>query len=283
MALPLQAAPPSEEDLLRRSGELFQRGQWHEVVTESMRYRYYYPQGNYGRRLTLLEGRAHMAMNDYASALRTVAPVINRDEYGEARYLLGLFRLHAGSAGFARRDFERYCTEHSSGIYREKAGRYRLYAMALTPDFPVALDEMKALKREDMKFTEWQALAEIRSSIESEIARGQRRRGISFAGSLLLPGFGHAYTGHWGTAILSFVSTVAPAAAGFWSWNRGDLFNSFFFGAMSLYFYQNNLRMSVLRVQEFNSHDRYYKEVREHLHSITGYEIRYGVSAGKAY
>lgn len=85
---------------------------------------------------------------------------------------------------------------------------------------------------------------------------------ISVAGSILVPGFGHFYTGRYLTGLLSFATNAVLIFLIYDAWRDDNSFRMLVFGAAELAFYQYSVYSAVRNVYEYNSREAFFKSVR---------------------
>lgn len=265
-ALAPQLCKASERELLDLASEHIERREYYSAITEMMRYQFLYPGGRHYAESMLLMGRAYFRGGNYYQATALMESCYSRygktPEGGQALIGLGSMRLLGGSPELAYRSFREYALIHPRGPYMQEASLGIAYARALQYDLPGALragDEY-GLDFPGGRYVE--NLKEFRYLIESEVNRPRKSLALSVAGSILVPGFGHFYTGKYLTGLLSLATNAVLIFLIYDAWRDDNRFRMLVFGAAELAFYQYSLYSAIRNVYEYNSREAFNKSVR---------------------
>ncbi len=268
LALPVYAGENNNHvhPLLRQARQHMDNRQYYHAITEIMRYQHLYPDGSDHATSKLMMGIAYYNGNNYYRATSLLAQCYNtnrdRPQGERALYYLGTIRLKEGSPFFAYRTIQEYTYIYPDGEFREISSLHSCYALALMDDYDRALQGIHDFLQEypDTEFRQ-EALT-LEEDIRQQVNRPQKSPLAAFAGSLLLPGFGHFYTGNYATGFLSFFTNAGLIYLIYDGYRDGDVFRTAFFGFLELSFYQYSLINGVRSVHEYNSHSEYYRTLR---------------------
>lgn len=259
-------ARAGEKELVDLSMLHYNKGEYYNSITESMRYQYNYPQGKYYAEAILIMGNAYFKGDNYykASAAYTecYSKYANTPEGEEALLRLGYIRIIKGSPYFAYRSLQEYRYIYDNGRYIEDAEAALCYAGALMDDLPGAKENIQAYrdKYPEGKYTE--ELNNLNKLIDSEINKTKKSVWVSVAGSVFLPGFGHFYTGKYKIGLLSFFSNAALISLFCHSYKNNNKFGMLIFGIGELSFYQYSLYSAISNVYEYNSDKNFRKSIK---------------------
>ena len=107
-----------------------------------------------------------------------------------------------------------------------------------------------------------QEIREFRYKIDTEINRPRKSVWVSVLGSIVIPGFGHFYTGKYEVGILSFVSNAVLIGLFYDAYKDKSKARMILFGLGEFSFYQYSLYSSISNVYEYNSRESFYKSVQ---------------------
>ena len=256
----------NEHPLLQQASRHMGNRQYYHAITELMRYQHLYPHGKDYPASTLMMGMAYYHGNNYYRATSLLAQCYNtnrdRPEGEKALYYLGTIRLREGSPFFAYRTIQEYTYIYPDGKFREISSLHSCYALALMDDYDRALQGIHDFLQEypDTEFRQ-EALT-LEEDIRQQVNRPQKSPLGAFVGSLLMPGFGHFYTGNYAAGFLSFFTNAGLIYLIYDGYRDGDVFRTAFFGFLELSFYQYSLISGVRSVHEYNSRNEYYRTLR---------------------
>ena len=255
----------SEQKIINLIDYYNENSEYYNAITESMRYQYLYPDGEYYSMSMLLMGEAYYKGGNYYSATNTLALCYerfkNRSEGEKALKNLGQIRLIEGSPYFAFQTFQEYQYIYGKGEYREEVSVNICYAMALMNDFEGAESSIDDYFQKYPNGNYLTSVKELQVQIDNEINRPRKNRWISLIGSIFIPGFGHFYTGKYDVGFFSLLTNAALMYMVYDGYRDGDNFRMILFGLAELSFYQHSLYFSQINVSEYNSSNNFYKSV----------------------
>ncbi len=256
----------SERELIDLANDLIERREYYSAITEMMRYQFLYPGGKRYAESMLIMGKAYFRGGNYYLATAVVESCYSRfgrtPEGQQALIGLGSMRLLSASPEPAYRSFREYALIHPGGMLSQEASIGIAYARALQYDLTGAMraDDDYRSAFPDGRYVE--NLRQFRYLIESEVNRPRKSMVISVAGSILVPGFGHFYTGRYLTGLLSFATNAVLIFLIYDAWRDDNSFRMLVFGAAELAFYQYSVYSAVRNVYEYNSREAFFKSVR---------------------
>ncbi|MFW5770484.1 MAG: hypothetical protein ACOCX9_03520 [Spirochaetota bacterium] len=261
-----RACAADSHPLLQQAERHIENRQYYHAVTELMRYQFIYPGGEDYYESMLMMGKAYYLGDNYYRATQVMAECYNtaRDtgEGEKALYFLGIIRLKSGSPFFAYRTIQEYMYIYPEGPYNELSQLHACHALALMNDHQKALDGIHEFldKYPQTQYRE-EALT-LEKNIIEQVNRPRKSPLAAFLGSLVIPGFGHFYTGNIGVGLLSFFTNAGLIYLIYDGYTDGDMFRAAFFGFIELSFYQYSLFNGVRSVHEYNSDNEYYNTIR---------------------
>lgn len=252
--------------LLQQAERHIDNRQYYHAVTEIMRYQYIYPRGNEYYESMLMMGKAYYLGDNYYQATQVMAECYNaaRDtgEGEKALYFLGTMRLKSGSPFFAHRTIQEYMYIYPDGSYSEISQLHACHALAMMNDHRKALDGIHEFLEKYPQTGYREEALTLEKNIMEQVNRPRKSPLAAFLGSLVMPGFGHFYTGNIGMGLLSFFTNAGLIYLIYDGYTDGDMFRAAFFGFIELSFYQYSLITGVRSVHEYNSDREYYNTLR---------------------
>lgn len=255
-----------EHDLIKFAELTYGKTEYYNTITSLMRYQYLYPHGRYYARSMLLMGKAYYKGDNYRRAVEVLTSTYSRfpdqDEGEESLYLLGRMRLITASPFYALRSFQEYLHIYEKGRFREEAIFSSCYSYALSPALSLAQRKINEYKKEYPQGKRLEEVDLLEKSIQYEINRPKKSVGVSVAGSILLPGFGHFYTGNYSTGFLSFFTNALLIYLVYDGYRNERRAQMLVFGLAEFSFYQYSIYEGVRSVNRCNSREDFYKKVR---------------------
>ena len=260
------SAPAGEKELIRLAETHMRCSDYYSSITELKRYQNCYPRGSLFPESMLLLGQAFYLNDNYSQSLESFTECHSKfpdTSAGEkALYLRGHSRLLSYSNLYALRDFQKYQFLYKDGLFREKVSLQACYAAALAGNPDMALQKIREYNSAYPEGTYKKNSALLQKQIEAERTRPNKSVWIATAGSAILPGFGHFYTGKYTTGILSLATNAVLITLTCCNYINGNMFQALFFGFVEFNFYQYSLYSAARNVHEYNSRDSYYKKIR---------------------
>ncbi|MFC1670471.1 tol-pal system YbgF family protein [Spirochaetota bacterium] len=238
----------------------------YNAITELLRYRYLYPRGEFYSQSIILTGKAYFKGGNYGHSSayfsRGYKKYPSERAGQEGLYFLGYIRLLHGSPFLALNTFREYRYVYKDGEFKEKTALGICYSLALTGNFKSSLSEIGRYKKEfPGNIHSWEVRT-LEKEIKDEMNRPEKSVVLSTLGSLVIPGFGHFYTGSYGKGFLALFTNalcIYLMADGFM---KNNLFQGFFFTFVEASFYQYSLYSAVREVREYNSRKGFNRRVR---------------------
>lgn len=244
----------------------YKNREYYAAITEVMRLKHLYPKSSYIPKSFFLAGKAYYLGGNYSMAVNELDLCFSlykkTSEAEDALNMVSYIRLREGSPLYALYSINLYRQTYPSGRYNEDTSLNNCYISAFTSDLNLALDEVKKFR---VAFPEGKLAdeaAHLESEIIREINRPKKSLFVSVGGSILIPGFGHFYTGHYAEGVLSFITTTALAFLSYDGYRARNNFRMIFFGVAGLSFYQYSIVSAVNNVDEYNSRDGFIKRLR---------------------
>ncbi len=253
-------------ELLSLARSHIDRREYYSAITECMRYQYCYPDGGLFPRSLHLMGEAYYRGGNYYEGIAAMAKCHERfrnTEEGEWSLLsIGYMRFMMGSPLFAQRTYQEYDYLYPKGRFAEEVSIDTCYTLALQYDLETSRTE---LKRHGERYPDGRYLAQVQALqrlIDEQVNRPEKSLALAITGSLVLPGFGHFYTGKYATGFLTLITNAALIYLTYDGFRDDNDFRMIFFGLTGLTFYQYSLYSAVRNVYEYNSREGFYRNVR---------------------
>ncbi|HSV95752.1 MAG TPA: hypothetical protein VLM75_02330 [Spirochaetota bacterium] len=241
-------------------------GDYYSAATEGMRYRFLYPGGPLVPTSLLLSGEAYYRGGNYYEAASAFSDCYRSHratpEAERALLSLGYIRLATGSPFFALRTYQEYLYVYPDGRFREEADIDACYAMTLQSDFDGAKSALAVYGVTYPAGAYGDHARELERLIEEEINRPRKSLALSVGGSILIPGFGHFYTGRYLEGLLALFTNSAFLCLIYDAWRDDNKFRMAVFGFAGFTVYQYSLVSSVRNVYEYNSREPFHRSVR---------------------
>lgn len=237
--------------------------EYYHAITECMRYQYCYPDGSEYPRSMLIMSRAYFFGGNYYRATDIAYECYRKyanTEWGEqALYNLATMRLLDGSAFFAYRNFQEYFSMYPEGKLVDEAKLNFIYTQVFLNYYDDAKKDLDHFLIHSNNTALRDEAQHFKAAFDEYQKRPKKKLWVSISGSLLLPGFGHFYTGKFFTGLLSLASTATCVALAYRGYRHDNNFQLVFFGLAGFTFYQYSLVSAVINVYEYNS-DASFKE-----------------------
>jgi hypothetical protein len=249
-------AAAGEREILDTALRLYEGGDYHGAITEALRYQCLYPSGTSYARVMLLMGKAYYRGDNYQAALGVLFSCgrgyPGSPEGEEALYLAGYIQLVKGEPPDAEAARGEYRERYPSGRFMEEVERDGCFAAALTRDTRGSRDGVVSYRDRYPQGKYLADLDRLERAMDDDASRPRRHLWLSVLGSAVIPGFGHFYTGHYATGVLTLFSNALFI---FMICNGAMMKNTFqvvFFGLAEAVVYQYNIISSVRVVDEYN-------------------------------
>jgi outer membrane protein assembly factor BamD (BamD/ComL family) len=250
------AAVAGERDILDTAQRFYEGGDYYSAITEAMRYQCLYPAGTSYARSMLLMGKAYYRGNNFRAALGVLVSCgrgfAGSLEGEEALYLAGYIQLVKGNPAEAASASAEYRKRYPDGRFIEETERDACFSAALSRDLPGSAGSIRAYREKNRQGRYLADLDRLERTLADEKARPRRHLWLSVLGSAVVPGFGHFYTGHYGTGVLTLLSNALFI---FMICNGAMMKNTFqvvIFSLAEAVVYQYNIISSVRVIDEFN-------------------------------
>lgn len=246
----------SEKGLLDLAEYHYNRKEYYNSITESMRYQFLYPDGRLYSQSMLVMGKSYYKGGNNEKALDVLSGCYKRfadDAQGErALFYSGLIRLETGSYYYAAKDFQEYNYVYSKGIFREDAliNLSIVYALAENYD-----DAEKKLQEYKVIFPDGEKKNNVNKiSVLVKEARMNPKRNLFVVGisSALIPGSGYFFTEKYMLGIFSFLTNGALIYGIYDGYKKEKKFQMIFFSVLEFSFYNYSVVGSVKSADEYN-------------------------------
>ncbi len=267
--LPLDNLVSNERKLIKLADNYINNGEYYNAITEIMRYQYLYPEGKDFPHSLLMLGDAYKRGGNYYKSIKSYQNCYDRykdiREGERALVELGNLRLVKGSSYFAFRSFQEYLYIYKNGLYTEEVDADICFAKALMNDVGGASESINGYKRKYPDGRYQKKVNDLQELIDTTINKPRKSLWVSVMGSIFMPGFGHFYTGKYSLGFLSFFTNAALIYLFYDAVRDDDKFRMIFFGVGEFSFYQYSLYSAISNVYDYNSRDKFYKNVRLYL------------------
>ena len=265
---PGSGARAGERELLDLAGEFYARGEYYNAVTEILRYQQRYPGGDGYPDSMILMGKSYYRGKNYTRAVEAFLSCHrsfrNSPAGDEGLYLSGFTHLMKGSPLEAMRLHDIYSVTYASGKYGEELDRDRCFASALALDLPGSWN-LIGKYRERHRDGKYRAdIDRLDGLLREEINRPRRHLWASVLGSIVIPGFGHFYTGNYAAGVLTFLTNALFSFLIYDGWRNHNTFQMVFFSLAEATVYQYNIWSAVRGVDDYNrrQNDIFSRKVR---------------------
>ncbi|RPI95549.1 MAG: hypothetical protein EHM32_05560 [Spirochaetales bacterium] len=266
LSLPTRAVLADGAEIIALMKANLDSGDYYSAATEGMRYRFLYPGGPLVPTSLLLSGEAYYRGGNYYEAASAFSDCYQSHraapEAESALISLGYIRLATGSPFFALRTYQEYLYVYPEGRFREEADIDACYAMALQSDFDGSRSALAVYVATYPDGPYGGHARELERLIEEEINRPRKNLALSVGGSILIPGFGHFYTGRYLEGFLALFTNSAFLYLIYDAWRDDNKFRMAVFGFAGFTVYQYSLVSSVRNVYEYNSREPFHRSVR---------------------
>lgn len=260
------SAAADEKKQIDLARSLYKAGEFHHAVTEVMRYRYLYPGGRFAAESLFVEGMSYLKGSNYDAASLALGKcsMLYRatPEGEEALFYLGYMRLRAGSPLYAMRSFKQYLLRYEDSRFTEKVHYYRVFNAAMMGDLPGARQMILTYRHLYPQGAYGENLQQVDSSILAEVNRPRKSMVLALTGSIILPGFGHFYTGNYRTGFLSLLANAVFISLTVHGVMHNNPYQWGLFGFIELQFYLYSLYGAMRDVNAYNSSTSFYRGLR---------------------
>lgn len=258
-------AAASGDHLLDTAYLHLEKGEYYNVVTETMRYRYLYPSGDRYSESLLLEGRAYAGDGDAGKAIALFQESYRTfpdTYYGQQGLLyLGLVRLINGSTSFALNNFQEYNFIYKEGYFYEDSLFYLCAARALSEQYIEAQSLIEYYKEifPGGKYAERADTLSV--MIKNEQERPRKSPFTAAFSSALVPGLGYVYTEKYLLGLFSFATNGLFIYMIYDGYRKKNEFQMIFFSIIELSFYNYAIIGSIQSAHEYNDSASFKREV----------------------
>jgi len=255
-----------EADIIDLANKHYSRGDYYSSKTETMRYQALYPKGKFFPNSMVLAGKSCLKGENFACAVHTLYscyrkyPSVFPGE--ESLYLLGYLKLQQGSPYYALRRFQEYGYVYPGGFFKERVELNICYAIALTGDLENSINRIKKFNEKYPKSSLKKEAVTLEDGIIRELNRPRKSMLVSVLGSVVIPGFGHFYTGNYSTGFLSFFTNALLVYLIYNGCQSGNMFQTVFFSLAEFSFYQYSIYGAIRDVYDYNSRKNYYRRLK---------------------
>jgi outer membrane protein assembly factor BamD (BamD/ComL family) len=256
----------SEKESIILAESFNRNGEYYNAITEIMRYQFLYPNGSLYPLSMLVLSEAYYKGGNYNKAINTLTECSekyrNMPEGEKAFYKTGYVQMTSGSPYLAFRIYQEYRYLYKDGSFDENVSRDMCYSLTLMKDLKGAETAVKDYEENYSEGKYLQEIKELQILIDEEINRPKKSVWVSVLGSIIVPGFGHFYTGKYDLGILSLVSNAVLIYLFYDGYRDKSKVRMLVFGLGEFSFYQYSLFSSISNVYEYNSNEKFYKSIR---------------------
>lgn len=255
----------SEEAIYRLAETHYAAGEYYSAITETMRCQYLYPKGKQSAESLILQGKAYWRGGNPAAAVdaMTRCHEAHRESPAgeEALFYTGHMRLLGGSPFYAHRTYLTCEYLYRKGRFAEDVHYEKCGSLALMGELEDAKAEIATYRSTYAEGRYQSRLKELEQLIDNENSREKKSVWVAMAGSAVLPGFGHFYTGGYGLGFLTLATNAALAFLAWDGYRDGNMFRMIVFGVAELSFYQHSLFSAANNVYTYNGRDNFNRKV----------------------
>jgi tetratricopeptide (TPR) repeat protein len=256
----------TEKELIILAESFNKNGEYYNAITEVMRYQFLYLNGSFYPLSMLVLSEAYYKGGNYNKAINTLTECSekyrNMPEGEKAFYKTGYVQMTSGSPYLAFRVYQEYRYLYKDGSFNEDIFRDMCYSLTLMKDLKGAETAVKDYEENYSEGKYLQEIKELQILIDEEINRPKKSIWVSVLGSIIVPGFGHFYTGKYDLGILSLVSNAGLIYLFYDGYKDKSKVRMIVFGLGEFSFYQYSLFSSINNVYEYNSNEKFYKSIR---------------------
>lgn len=254
-----------EGGLFSYARTLFLEGDYYNAVTELKRYACCYPSGAHYRQSLLLMGEAYYRGGDLAGGAevmeRCARDFAGSAEGQESLHFLAGIRIMEGLSLPALAEVRRYRSEYPGGERRERVDLIACYALVLAGDMRIALAEIRGFRERYRQGELGAQAARLEGMVEEEEQRPRKSVFLAVAGSVVIPGFGYLYTGHYLKGVLSFCSNALLIFLICNAVRHDNTLQIVCFSLLEATFYQYSLYGAMRSVRQYNSSEGFNRRV----------------------
>ncbi len=255
----------SENALIDLAEHHYNRKEYYNAITESMRYQFLYPKGVLFPQSMLIMGKSYFKGGNRQKAFNLISDCYNKftnTREGEtALFYSGLMRIESGSYNYAVRNFQEYNYVYNKGIFHEDAIINLSLAYALAENYEEA---EKKLQEYNIAFPDGRLLKKAEEmSLAMESIKIRPKKSLLAAGllSAFIPGSGYFYTEEYMLGVFSFLTNSALIYGIYDGYKKKDMFQIIFFSVIEFSFYNYSLFGSIKSADEYNEASDYKKEL----------------------
>lgn len=248
----------SEKFLIDLAEFHYNKKEYYNSITETMRYQFLYPKGFLFPESMLIMGKSYYKGGNKEKALFTFSECFdrftNKEEGQAALFYNGVIRLESGAYNFAARTFLEYNYVYNNGIYREDVLINLIIAYISAENYEEAERTVCEYKKNfpDGKYLK---KAEKFSIIINELKlKPEKSPFIAGLSSAIIPGSGYFYTEKYMLGIFSFLTNGALIYGIYDGYKKRNRFQMIFFSVIELSFYNYSIVGSVKSADEYNKH-----------------------------
>ncbi len=250
---------PSEKGLIELAEYHYNKKEYYNSITESMRYQFLYPQGSLFSKSLLIMSKSYYKGGNKEKALFTLSECFekftNNDDGQIALFYNGLIRLESGSYNLALKSFLEYDYIYNNGIYKEDALINLTIAYSITGNYEDAEKVVLNYKKTFPNGKYQKKMDELSILIDDLKLKPEKNPFIAGLSSAIIPGSGYFYTEKYMLGIFSFLTNSALIYGIYDGYKKRNQFQMIFFSVIELSFYNYSIIGSVKSVNEYNTHN----------------------------
>ncbi|MFA5517982.1 MAG: hypothetical protein WDA74_01870 [Spirochaetota bacterium] len=255
----------SGDHLMNTALRHFERGEYYNTITETMRYRYLYPSGErYGESL-ILSGMASYRGGDNSGAINSFQETFNLfpdSYYGQqGLHYLGMVRLASGSTAFALNNFLEYNYIYKEGYFYEDSLFYLCLARALSEDYNEAQNAIGYYREIFPEGSYTDRAISLSNKIKYEQEKVQKSPLKAAVASALVPGLGYVYTENYMLGLFSFATNGLFIYLIYDGYRKKNNFQMIFFSLVELSFYNYAIMGSIKSAYDYNDSGSFKREL----------------------
>jgi outer membrane protein assembly factor BamD (BamD/ComL family) len=216
-------------------------------------------------------GKAYFKGGNYQQAMKILQSCHTsfalRQEGEEALYLSGYMSMIKGLSLESDKFYSYYRAAYKGGSFIERIDRDLCYASALMDDHAGSLRRIEAYRRAYPSGKFMSQIDYLEKTVAADRSRTRKHLWISVLGSILIPGFGHFYTGHPVTGLMTLLTNGILCYLIYNGYRENDIYQMVFFGALELIMYQYSIYGAVRGVREHGRREPFYRQVKLGLSS----------------
>ncbi len=255
---------PSGEGLLNLAEYHYNRQEYYNSITESLRYQHLYPEGMLYPRSMLIMGKSYFKGGEKAKALNIFTECYtkyaNAEEGETSLFYSGIIRLDTGSYYYAAKNFHEYRYVYNKGIFQEDVLINLSLVYVLAENYDEAQNKLLEYKRTFPEGRLLKKAEELSLLVYEAKQRPEKSLWIAGLSSAVIPGSGYFYTEKYMLGLFSMLTNGALIYGIYDGYKKNDPFQMVFFSVIEFSFYNYSIVGSIKSADEYNDNREFKRE-----------------------